>query len=95
MGKTRKSPVIPTKNFPQPREKISKGFQQGIFERKRKKLFPGKFSTFHSPWGENKAEGNQRQELMLAVMSRRLFCRAVSPFFRLSSILVMEARTVV
>ena len=90
MGKTRKSPVIPTKNFPQPREKISKGFQQGIFERKRKKLFPGKFSTFHSPWGEN-----HKQELMFAVMSRRLFCRAVSPFFRLSSILVMEARTVV
>ena len=90
MGKTRKSPVIPTKNFPQPREKISKGFQQGIFGRKRKKLFPGKFSTFHSPWGEN-----HKQELMFAVMSRRLFCRAVSPFFRLSSILVMEARTVV
>ena len=90
MGKTRKSLGIPTNFSPQPKEKVSKGFQQENFGRKRKKLIPGKFSTFHSSWGEN-----QRQELILAVISRRLFCRAVSPFFRLSSILVMEARMVV
>ena len=90
MGKTRKSLVIPTIFSPQRKEKVSKGFQQEKFRRKWQKLFPGKFSTFHSLWGEI-----YRQELILAVMSRRLFCRGVSPFFRLSSILVMEARMVV
>ena len=68
MGKTRKSLAIPIIFSPQPENKVSKGFQQENFGRKTKKLFPGKFSTFHSPWGEN-----HKQELMFAVMSRRLF----------------------
>ena len=49
-----------------------------------------KFSTFHRPCVKN-----YRQELMLAVMSRMLFCRLVSPFFRASSILRMAYRAVV
>ena len=36
----------------------------------------------------------QRQELMLAVMSRMLFCMLLSPFFRATSTLRMLYRTV-
>ena len=70
-------------------------YKKNVFHRKgeRRKmngLFTENFSTFHSLCGEN-----YRQELILAVMSRMLFCNVVSPCFKAISTLRMAYKAVV
>ena len=56
----------------------------------RQNLSTENFSTFHSLCGEN-----YRQELILAVMSRMLFCNVVSPCFSAISTLRIAYKAVV
>ncbi len=59
-------------------------FHSQKWERKRKIFCTGFLSTFHTRCGKV-----YRQELIFAVMSRRLFCRVALPFFKATSTLRM------
>jgi len=61
-----------------------------LFNKRCEKKFSKKFSTENSSTFHNALWINYRQELMFAVISRMLFCRAVSPICNAFSIFSTE-----
>ncbi len=67
-------------------------FHNPCEQRFSEKVFHSKFSTFHSPCG---IYFSYKQLLILAVISRILFCSSASPSFKSISTLRMLYSTVV
>lgn len=99
MWKSGKSPRAATENYPQGEGGDFHSFPQALW----RKIFQGIIHRlcFNIPQGGVEKEGrvfaktgetimlHYRQELMFAVISRMLFCKLVSPFFRAVSTLRM------